>query len=292
MCYYSLTLFVLRSSSILSAPPGSSYIYIYIYIIHILELEIYSEADSGDFILSSSLYLRILFSMIILGIATIIKRTIVSLRFGKRLLNQFKSRMEKLLADIIIMNEIAILADQVEKVTSTSTTNNTNNDTTAATRSGATTPSTRKQQLLHDINDDNNNIVKKSKQLAAAADSKEEEYDIMKEVVNWAYDQQEEDIPADNIVHHLESKIDDEIDKDDNLLLLSNTTNEVSTNTTTTNDNTGIHDYDSINDNNPSMPFKCDTNSSSFMSPILDSWEDPVEAMNNKVCSEYSHFLT
>ena len=52
-------------------------------------LDIYSIANSGSYILSSPGYLRILLAMIVAGIATTIKRMFVIVRFGRRTLGKF-----------------------------------------------------------------------------------------------------------------------------------------------------------------------------------------------------------
>jgi hypothetical protein len=229
-----------------------------------IELEIYSEADSGDFILSSSLYLRTLFCMILVGVATITKRTIISLRFGKRLLNQFKVRMEKLLADIIIMNEIAILADQVEHVVSSVGTTTTEvvppSSTSTPPASHRTATETASQPILPTSS--TNKSIDKSERLVAAADSKEEEYAIMKEVVNWTVGQEDEMIPADNIVHHQEM----------------NLTHEKSQPSDQPPPTTAVPRNSSSNTATPPTSGTTMTRQEGY-----DPWEDPVEAMKNKV---------
>ena len=47
-------------------------------------LAIYSKANSGSYIIESQVYLRILLAMVIAGLATAIKRTAVTIYFGKR----------------------------------------------------------------------------------------------------------------------------------------------------------------------------------------------------------------
>ena len=51
--------------------------------------KIYSIANSGRYILSSVFYLRLLVSMILLGLATATKRTILAIRFGNRQLGTY-----------------------------------------------------------------------------------------------------------------------------------------------------------------------------------------------------------
>jgi hypothetical protein len=47
-------------------------------------IAIYSNANSGSYILEANVYLRILLAMVAAGVATTIKRTAVAIYFGKR----------------------------------------------------------------------------------------------------------------------------------------------------------------------------------------------------------------
>jgi hypothetical protein len=47
-------------------------------------IAIYSNANSGSYILEANVYLRILLAMVAVGVATAIKRTAVAIYFGKR----------------------------------------------------------------------------------------------------------------------------------------------------------------------------------------------------------------
>ena len=49
---------------------------------------IYSDANSGAYILNSEYYLRILFSMIFFGLAVTLKSTIVTLYFSRRMVGE------------------------------------------------------------------------------------------------------------------------------------------------------------------------------------------------------------
>jgi hypothetical protein len=53
------------------------------------KFEIYSEANSGSYILSSDLYLRVLLAMLMAGIAASVKRTVVAVYFGRRTFGTF-----------------------------------------------------------------------------------------------------------------------------------------------------------------------------------------------------------
>jgi hypothetical protein len=77
-------------------------------------LRLYTSANSGSYILSSSCYFRLLLSMLLAGFATTVKRMVILVHFGKRLLRTYKSRLEKLLADIVLLGEIAELAEEAE----------------------------------------------------------------------------------------------------------------------------------------------------------------------------------
>lgn len=47
-------------------------------------MRIYSTANSGSYILSTSAYLRVLIGMLLAGVATTLKRTMLTLYFGRR----------------------------------------------------------------------------------------------------------------------------------------------------------------------------------------------------------------
>ena len=51
-------------------------------------LNIYSEANSGTFIIHSDYYLRILFCMIVAGIALSLKATLITLYFGRQMVGK------------------------------------------------------------------------------------------------------------------------------------------------------------------------------------------------------------
>ena len=80
-------------------------------------LRIYSptHAATGSYILQSTMYLRVLLSMIVAGCAVTAKRVYVAIRFGLRMLNDFKPRLEKLLADMVLLTEIAELSVEAEQ---------------------------------------------------------------------------------------------------------------------------------------------------------------------------------
>ncbi|GKY97780.1 hypothetical protein MPSEU_000736200 [Mayamaea pseudoterrestris] len=75
-----------------------------------------SEANSGAYILTSGLYLRILLSMMFLGVATATKRCILELKFGGRLHRTFQPKLEQILREIVLVTEIAALGEEADRV--------------------------------------------------------------------------------------------------------------------------------------------------------------------------------
>lgn len=82
---------------------------------YFLPFKIYNhEGDSGSYILSSDYYIRLLLSMMLAGIATAMKRTTVAMYFGRRTFVEFKPRLEKLLKEVVLVSELAALAEEAE----------------------------------------------------------------------------------------------------------------------------------------------------------------------------------
>lgn len=79
-------------------------------------LRIYSVANSGSYMLNSHQYLGILIAMIVAGLATTAKRMFLSIRFGRRILVMFKPRMEQLLAEMVLMEEMTELGENAEAI--------------------------------------------------------------------------------------------------------------------------------------------------------------------------------
>lgn len=75
-------------------------------------LEIFSEANEGGHVLLSGEYFRILLAVLFAGLAHSVKRTIVAMYFGKRTFLTYKDRLEKLLVDIVLVAEVAELAEE------------------------------------------------------------------------------------------------------------------------------------------------------------------------------------
>ena len=54
-------------------------------------IQIYSKGNSGSYILASESYLRFLLAMVVAGLATSVKRTAVTIYFGKRNFGKFQA---------------------------------------------------------------------------------------------------------------------------------------------------------------------------------------------------------
>jgi hypothetical protein len=52
-------------------------------------IRIYSAGNSGSYIISSEIYLRILLAMVVAGVLATLKRTMVSLYFGRRMFGRW-----------------------------------------------------------------------------------------------------------------------------------------------------------------------------------------------------------
>ena len=93
------------------------------------EIELFHQ-NFGGLLVNSTLYTHILFSAIIAGLAVSIKRTIFALRFGNKQVAEFKPRLKRILADIVLISEIATLAEQSERMLLDGNANDDNDDDT------------------------------------------------------------------------------------------------------------------------------------------------------------------
>lgn len=66
--------------------------------------------------LNSSLYTRFLWATILCGLAVCAKRTILALRFGRKQYEVFKPRLERILADVVLLSDIAGLAETMNEL--------------------------------------------------------------------------------------------------------------------------------------------------------------------------------
>ena len=77
-------------------------------------IPVFSPANVGGHVLSSSIYLQVLFAMLVAGFSNSIKRTTVAMYFGKRTFVNYKDKLEALLADIVLLTEVAELSVELQ----------------------------------------------------------------------------------------------------------------------------------------------------------------------------------
>lgn len=78
------------------------------------KLDIFNEANPVVGITDSQLYMRILFSCIFVGVAASLKRLFLAIYLGRRSVSHFGPELEKLMAKMILIGEVANLARDIE----------------------------------------------------------------------------------------------------------------------------------------------------------------------------------
>lgn len=78
------------------------------------DITLFSPQNKGGHILEMDLYLRLLLVMVLVGVATAIKRTVLALFFGKKTVLYYKPRMDKLRGDMLIISDVAQLGSEAE----------------------------------------------------------------------------------------------------------------------------------------------------------------------------------
>jgi hypothetical protein len=79
------------------------------------DIEMLNPANRADGIVDSELYTDILLSMIVAGVATSVKRTILALYLGKRVYIHYKPKLEKVMFDMLLLTEVAELANALDE---------------------------------------------------------------------------------------------------------------------------------------------------------------------------------
>jgi hypothetical protein len=67
-------------------------------------------------VLNSPEYLQVLLCLVIAGAMTVVKRVYVGIIFGRRQYTTFAARLDTILADVVLLNEIATLAANAEEI--------------------------------------------------------------------------------------------------------------------------------------------------------------------------------
>eukprot|EP00970_Alexandrium_tamarense_P009980 scaffold1976_cov187-Alexandrium_tamarense.AAC.9 len=90
------------------------------------DIEMLNDDNQGGGVVESDLYTDVLTSLIVAGVATSIKRTILALYLGKRVYTHYKPKLEKVMVDMLLLTEVAELSSamddfEFEKVEAAST---------------------------------------------------------------------------------------------------------------------------------------------------------------------------
>lgn len=79
-----------------------------------LNIGMFSDANNHGGVIAQDLYLRILVSVVVVGISVGIKRTYLALYLGRRTFSHYKGKLEQLLANMLLISEVADLAHLTE----------------------------------------------------------------------------------------------------------------------------------------------------------------------------------
>ncbi|GAX29175.1 hypothetical protein FisN_28Lh004 [Fistulifera solaris] len=79
-------------------------------------LRIFSPGVSGAYLINSDVYFHALMCLVFSGVVTSLKRTFMAVYFGRKTLVDFKPRMEQLMKDIVLIAEVAELAERIENM--------------------------------------------------------------------------------------------------------------------------------------------------------------------------------
>jgi hypothetical protein len=82
--------------------------------LYYLDIPFFSSENSGGQIVNSDFYLRILLSALLAGCCHAIKRTHVALAFGRSTFLTYMAPLEQILADIVLITEVAELASELQ----------------------------------------------------------------------------------------------------------------------------------------------------------------------------------
>jgi hypothetical protein len=191
--------------------------------------EIYTVANSGSYILHSETYLRCLLAMIVAGVAMGVKRTMVAMYFGRRTIANYKPKMEALLDDIILVAQIAELAEEANKAAAAAAAAASTTVTAKGGGAGLVRPEAKidlesvkskfRGVQFHDMtkskatvfdgsNDDNDN--KDDTTEVAAVTSAQEEEDVQRETLKAEVDNRSMDEIIEDAFAGTESDDDDE----------------------------------------------------------------------------------
>lgn len=84
--------------------------------LYFLNIGLFSSSNPGGHILISDFYLRMLLSALLAGTCHAIKRTHVAMSFGRRIFLTYRTALEQILADIVLITEVAELTTELQLV--------------------------------------------------------------------------------------------------------------------------------------------------------------------------------
>ena len=79
-------------------------------------LDIYSPSNDGGGFLASPLYLRFLWSVLVVGALTALKRLVVAIVSSRQQFTAFEPTLQLLVAEIVLLHQVADLADAVQDI--------------------------------------------------------------------------------------------------------------------------------------------------------------------------------
>jgi len=78
------------------------------------EIEMFTTENNDGGIIAGDTYIEVLASLILVGVATTIKRTVLALYLGKRIYFHYKKKVERVMLDMLLMTEVADLSQAID----------------------------------------------------------------------------------------------------------------------------------------------------------------------------------
>eukprot|EP00986_Skeletonema_menzelii_P012229 scaffold6654_cov135-Skeletonema_menzelii.AAC.2 len=78
------------------------------------EIEMFTAENHDGGIISGDTYLEVLTSLIIIGVATTIKRTVLALYLGKRIYFHYKRKVERVMLEMLLITEVSDLSQAID----------------------------------------------------------------------------------------------------------------------------------------------------------------------------------
>ena len=78
------------------------------------DIEMFTAENHDGGILSGDTYLEVLASLIVIGVATTIKRTVLALYLGKRIYFHYKKKVERVMLEMLLITEVSDLSQAID----------------------------------------------------------------------------------------------------------------------------------------------------------------------------------